>query len=107
MSELTKQELLLNDLSTIESQISMLVHNNIDLKKRNGELENLLKLLKDENSVLVGKLEELENKLQEVSENTETSLFNTLNTKERENLKIRLQNLISKIDHHLSADRQT
>ncbi len=106
MAELTKQELLLNDLSTIESKISILVHNNIDLQKRNSELENLLKVLKVENSDLVSKLEEVENKLKEVSVNTETNLFNTLNTKERENLKIRLQDLISKIDHHLSADRQ-
>ncbi len=106
MAELTKQELLMNELSTIETQISVLVRQNTELQKKNGELEGLISAFKNENSDLLSKLEELENKLKELSQNNEVSLFNTLNTKERENLKIRLQNLISKIDHYLAADRQ-
>jgi hypothetical protein len=33
----------------------------------------------------------------------EGNIFNTLNTKEKENLKLKLQDIISKIDFHLSS----
>ena len=106
MAELSKQEILLNDLGTIETQISVLAHKNDELLKANKELEKLLETLRKENMNLIHKIEELESKGKSTPENTETNLFNSLNQKERENLKIRLQGLISKIDNHLSAERQ-
>lgn len=106
MAELSKQEILLNDLGTIETQISILVHKEQELQSSNSELAKLVETLRKENMNLIHRIEELESKDKTAPESAESNLFNSLNQKERENLKVRLQGLISKIDNHLSAERQ-
>ncbi len=104
MADLTKYEVLINDLTAIETQLSSLAHKNQELHSRNAELEEQLKQLKTENTFLTQKLSKIEGEIQSQKEDGETNLFNSLNLKERENLKIRIQNLISKIEYHLSTN---
>jgi cell division septum initiation protein DivIVA len=103
LAEISKNDILISDLSAIETQLSILINKNKDLSTKNIELEETLNSLKKENSVLLQKLAALENEVKNLDENTEANLFNSLNLKERENLKVRLQNLITRIDYHLSS----
>ena len=104
MADLTKYEILINDLTSIETQLSILVHKNQELQSKNVELETQVNQLRSENSFFAQKLSSIESEVQNSKNDGEDNLFNSLNLKERENLKVRLQNLISKIDYHLSAD---
>jgi predicted nuclease with TOPRIM domain len=103
LAEISKNDILISDLSTIETQLSILINKNRDLNTKNIDLEETLNSLKKENSILLKKLSSLENDIKNIDENTETNLFNSLNLKERENLKVKLQNLITRIDYHLSS----
>jgi predicted nuclease with TOPRIM domain len=103
LAEISKNDILISDLSTIETQLSILINKNRDLNTKNIDLEETLNSLKKENSILLQKLSSLENDIKNIDENTETNLFNSLNLKERENLKVKLQNLITRIDYHLSS----
>jgi hypothetical protein len=49
------------------------------------------------------KMDKLERDLNKLRDEGETNLFNSLNAKERESLKDKLQDLISKIDYHISS----
>jgi predicted nuclease with TOPRIM domain len=71
--------------------------------KKNEELEKNLTELKKENSELVQKIDNLETDLSKMQNEGENNLFNSLNAKERESLKDKLQDLISKIDYHISS----
>lgn len=104
MSENSKYESILNELNSIESQASVLRNKYKDIFSRNAELEKTVADLKKEKTNLLQRISRLEGELEPFKD--EGSLFNSLNSKEKENLKVRLQNLISKIDYHLSADRQ-
>ncbi len=103
MADLTKYEILINELSSIEGLISNLLHKNQELVEQNADLQGQLIQLKNENTYLTQKLSSVEKEIKNQNNEGEINLFNSLNSKERENLKIRLQNLISKIDYHLSA----
>ena len=104
MADITKYEVLINDLAAIESQLSSLAHKNQELHSRNFELEEQMKLLKTENTFLAQKLSKIEGEIQSQKGDGENNIFNSLNLKERENLKVRIQNLISKIEYHLSTN---
>ena len=109
MPDQRKYEILLNDLSSIEMQSSVLINKCKELMERNLEMEEFANKAKKEITLLSQKIVNLESELEKArSEQSEQEgmLSNLLNTKETETLKIKLQNLISRIDYHLSTDRQ-
>ena len=103
MADLTKYEILLNELTAIEAQLSIIVHKNKELIGKVEEQEVELLRLRNENSFLQQKMVILESEIKAPKNDGENNLFNSLNLKERENLKVKLQNLLSKIDYHLSS----
>lgn len=105
MSELSKYESLLNELSSLETQASVLRNKYKDEFKRNSELEKELVLLKKENAELNLRIAKLEDPFEKDNRDSENNLFNSLNLKERETLKLKLQSLLNKIEFHLSSDR--
>ena len=104
MSELSKYEVLLNDLSSIQVQTAIITNKCKDLAQRNKELEELLSEARKEKINLAQKVNELENDLKTLQNNNTVNTINSYNEKEKESLKIKLQNLISRIDYHLSAE---
>lgn len=100
--ELAKYESLINDLSSIEAEVATLKDKLNDNYSRAGEMEEITQRLKQENLLLKSKLTELEIEIENLKKEPDT--FNILNTKERETLKTKLQDLISRIDYHLSAE---
>ena len=105
MPDLTKHEILLKDLETVATQISILKHNYHDSVKRIKELEDMLSSYTKENLALQQKVEIMENELKIFQNDSENDMINSLNLKERETLKVKLKDLISRIDYHLSVDK--
>lgn len=103
MAELSKQEIIINDLNSVQTQLSILINKYNDLFHRNADLELLLEEAKKENAALSQKVIKLQSELESVRSESDSNVFNTINPKEREDLKIKLQNLISRIDYHLSS----
>ena len=105
MPDLTKYEILLKDLETVETQVSVLKHNCQDAVKRNKELEDMLSSYTKENLALQQRIENMKSELKKIQKDSENGMINSLNLKERETLKVKLKDLISRIDYHLSVDR--
>ena len=105
MPDLTKHEILLKDLESVATQVSIIKHNYQDSVKRIKELEDMLSSYTKENLALQQKIDHMENELKIFQNDSENDMINSLNLKERETLKVKLKDLISRIDYHLSVDK--
>ena len=103
MVDLAKYDSMIHDLSAIEAEIATLGNKLRDTEERKTELEIQVAKLRQDNSFLQKKIIELEQEILLSKQDEEGNIFNTLNTKEKENLKLKLQDIISKIDFHLSS----
>lgn len=103
MAEYSKYDILIKDLNLIETQVAILNNKYKDELQRNQDLENAVKELKLENAYLVEKLSKLDSELQNLQSGSDQDLFHSLNMKEKEDLKLKLRNLLSKIDYHISS----
>ena len=103
MPDSAKYEALLNDLNSIETQANVLANKCKDLLSTNKELEEFANKAKRDITILTQKIVNLEDEIENVKTESEGKLSNLLNTKETETLKIKLQNLISRIDYHISS----
>ena len=103
MSELSKYESIINDLSLIETQAEVLKNKAKDIEVRNIHVERSIEQLKSENGALSQKVVKLEGEIDRLIGKAELNIFNSLNSKEKETLKSKIENLINKIDYHLSS----
>lgn len=103
MVDLAKYDSLIHDLTAIEAEIATLGNKLKDTEERKTELEIQIAKLRQDNSFLQKKIIELEQEILLSKQDEEGNIFNTLNSKEKENLKLKLQDIISKIDFHLSS----
>jgi len=101
--DLAKYDSIIHDLSSIEAEIATMGNKLRDTEERKTELEIQVAKLRQDNSFLQKKILELEQEILLSKQDEEGNIFNTLNTKEKENLKLKLQDIISKIDFHLSS----
>ena len=103
MNELSKYESIINDLNLIETQAEVLKNRAKDIELRNIQVERTIEQLKAENAALNQKVSKLEGEIDKLIGKTELNIFNSLTSKEKETLKSKIENLISKIDYHLSS----
>jgi hypothetical protein len=103
VAEYSKYDILIKDLNLVETQVSILNNKYKDELQKNQDLEKTINAIKLENTVLVEKLSKLESELQNLQSGDNLDLFNSLNLKEKEELKLKLRNLLSKIDYHISS----
>jgi septal ring factor EnvC (AmiA/AmiB activator) len=101
--DLAKYDSIIHDLSAIEAEIATVGNKLRDTEERKTELEIQIAKLRQDNTFLQKKIIELEQEILLSKQDEEGNIFNTLNTKEKENLKLKLQDIISKIDFHLSS----
>ena len=102
MVDLAKYETLISDLVKLESQVEILKNKYSDTLGRNKELEVSLNEIQADKSLLHQKISEMESDLEEIKLKTEEKT--KLNSEEREEIKIKIRDLISRIDKHLSSD---
>ncbi|GAB4133822.1 MAG: hypothetical protein Fur0015_07040 [Ignavibacteriales bacterium] len=104
MPEKNKYDLFLEEISNLEKQIYLFAQRSDDLIEQISSLNKKIFDLEKENSQLKQKLNDFE---QQVSTPFhEDDLFgsvSSLNLEERKNLKIKINDLISKIDNHLRS----
>jgi cell division protein FtsB len=103
VNELSKYESIINDLNLIETQAEVLKNRAKDIELRNIQVERTIEQLKAENAALNQKVVKLEGEIDKLIGKTELNIFNSLTSKEKETLKSKIENLISKIDYHLSS----
>ena len=103
MNELSKYESIINDLSLIETQAEVLKNKAKDIEIRNIRVERAIEQLKAENAALSQKVVKLEGEIDRLIGKAELDIFNSLTSKEKETLKSKIENLINKIDYHLSS----
>jgi chromosome segregation ATPase len=101
--DLTKYDMILSDLNIIESQASSVKDKFEELKNRNNELEDIVFLLKKEKNLLNQRIAQLESQLEQKPDVEENSDKLNLNVEEKEILKNKIKQLITKIDYHLSS----
>lgn len=99
MSELSKYEIFLQELSSVEVQVSAQKELCEELKNRNKELEKKLSALQRENEYLKLQIENGGNSTEGNGEN----VFGSLSVKERESLKLKITDVITKINNHLTS----
>ena len=104
---MAKYESLLNDLSTLESQITILKNQYSDLNGRNKELDIALEKTKQDNTSLYQRISSLEEEINYLKSRAEQGFGSgTLNAEEREEMKLKIKDLINRINFHLSAEGQ-
>ncbi len=102
---MAKYEAMIKDLSTLESQITILKNQFGDTVRRNKELEVALEKSKQDNTLLYQRIAALDKELTDINKNAEEGL-NLLSLEDKESFKTKLQDLISRINYHLSAEGQ-
>lgn len=103
MNEVSKYESIINDLNVLETQAEVLRNKVRDTEIRNVQVQRNIEQLKSENASLSQKVAKLESEIERLIGKTELNIFNSLNSKEKEALKTKIDSLISKIDYHLSS----
>ena len=104
---MVKYENLISDLSTVESQITILKNQYADAVKRIKELDIALEKSKHDNTALYQKIASLEEEINYLKSKAEQGIgLNAMDSEERESLKVRLQELITRINYHLSPEQQ-
>jgi len=101
--DLAKYETLISELGALESRIEILNDKYSDTLERNKELEVTLDSAQEDKNLLHQEIARLEEELQLLKQKAEEKI--NLNSEERENFKIKINDLISRIDYHLSSDR--
>jgi predicted nucleic acid-binding Zn-ribbon protein len=100
--DLAKYETLISDLGKLESHVEILKNKYSDTLGRNKELEVSINEFQQDKNLLHQKISEMESELEDIKLKSEEK--SKLNLEEREEIKSKIRDLISRIDKHLSAD---
>lgn len=104
MVDLAKYESLVNDLTVLEARVSILKNKYNDTLERNTELEVTFNEAEQEKSTLHQRISDLEGELETLKQESENAQFKNLTSEERESLKAKIKDLVTRIDYHLSTD---
>jgi len=100
--DLAKYETLISDLGKLESQVEIIKNKYSDTLGRNKELEISLNEIQQDKNLLHQKISEMESELEDITLKSEE--ISKLNLEEREEIKNKIRDLISRLDKHLSTD---
>jgi len=104
LGEISKYDLFLDELNSLEKQIYYFIQKGSELLEANQALNNRIVLLEKENEILKKKISEIELKVNKTLFN-EGNLFGSESIKleDKEALKTKISELIAKIDYHLRS----
>ena len=103
MSDLSKYEIFLQELSSVEVQVSAQKELFEELQNRNKELEKKLSNLNKENEYLKLQIENGADIADRKVEGKGENILSNLSVKEREDLKLKITDVIAKINDHLTS----
>ena len=103
MPEVSKYEILLNELQTLETQVLKFRAGYYENAEKVKALEDMLLNVKKENEALQEKIALYEEQSQSFDFGREEKILSSLDIKEKEELKVKLQFMIGKIENYLSS----
>ena len=104
MPESSKYDFFMDELSSLEKQLYKFVQLFNEQAEERKTMLKKIKQLENENEVLKLKVEDIESKLNNTYIDAEDSHFNNLYTEvEKEKLKEKINDLLTKIDFHLRS----
>jgi hypothetical protein len=104
LAETSKYDLFIDELNTLEKQIYYFIQKGSEIFDANEALNNRITLLERENDLLKKKVNEIETKISKTIFKEDNIFRNgSLNSEEKDALKIKLGELIAKIDYHLRS----
>jgi len=104
LAEMTKYDLFIDELNTLEKQIYYFIQKGTEILESNQALNNRITLLERENDALKKKISEIESKVSKSFVNSENLFGNeSFNLEEKEALKNKIGELIARIDYHLRS----
>ncbi|MFA7422073.1 MAG: hypothetical protein WCZ90_20480 [Melioribacteraceae bacterium] len=104
MSDISKYDLFLEELSALEKQIYFHIQKSTELAETNQALNNRITLLERENESLKKKIVEIESKVSRTLLNDQNIFGDeAFNVEEKEALKSKISELIARIDYHLRS----
>lgn len=103
MPEVSKYEILLNELQTLEAQVLKFRAGYYENAEKVKALEEMLLNIKRENESLQEKIALYEEQSQSFDLGREEKILSSLDIKEKEELKVKLQFMIGKIENYLSS----
>jgi predicted nucleic acid-binding Zn-ribbon protein len=104
LPEISKYDMFLDELNSLEKQIYYFIQKGTELLEANEGLNQRITTLEKENDALKRKISEIESKLSKTLLN-EDSFINaeSLKLEDREALRSKISELIAKIDYHLRS----
>ncbi len=104
MSDISKYDLFLDELSALEKQIHYFIQKGNELMESNQGLSNRITLLERENDSLKRKIAEIELKVSKTLLNDQNIMGDdTFNSEEKQALKNKINEMIARIDYHLRS----
>jgi len=103
VSDISKYESTLNDLTLIESEVAILVEKQRVISESLKEKDVQLTMLKQEINHLNKRISELEFELETAKINKQNETPQLVSKQDNEALKEKIKNLITRIDFHLSS----
>ena len=104
MTDKTKYDYFMDELLSLEKQIYTVVQRSDELVDENNDLREEIENLQAENGALKNKLREIETSLaNQIGENKDLFSENNLHSNEKEEIKEKIENLISRLDYHLRS----
>jgi hypothetical protein len=103
LPEVSKYEILLNELQTLEAQVLKFRAGYYENAEKVKALEEMLLNVKRENESLQEKIALYEEQSQSFDLGREEKILSSLDIKEKEELKVKLQFMIGKIENYLSS----
>lgn len=104
MTDKSKYDYFMDELLSLEKQIYTVVQKSDELVDENNDLREEIENLQVENGALKNKLREIETSLtNQISDKKDLFSENSININEKEEIKEKIQNLISRLDYHLRS----
>lgn len=104
MTDKSKYDFFMDELLSLEKQIYTVVLKSDELVDENNDLREEIENLQAENGALKNKLREIETSLtSQIGENGDLFKGKPISTNEKEEIKEKIESLISRLDYHLRS----
>ena len=103
MTDKTKYDYFMDELLSLEKQIYTVIQKSDELVDENNDLREEIENLQAENGALKNKLREIETSLTNHVSESNDLFSDNINKNEKEEIKEKIENLISRLDYHLRS----
>lgn len=103
MPESSKYDFFMNELLSLEKLIGVFAQKGEDALDANTELRQTINRLEQENQALKNKIKEIEQQISKPSNDEDLFGNTSISSEDREEVKTKISELISKLDNHLRS----